>query len=607
MIWFDSSYDVIVIGAGHAGYEAAHASARMKAKTLLLTISLETIAQLSCNPAIGGLGKSHLVKEIDAFGGLMPELIDQTGIQFRTLNLSKGPAVQALRAQADKDTYPKLCSTILQNTPNLDIVQAMVTEILTDDNSVIGVAADNKICYRSKAVIVTTGTFLNGVIHIGELTKNGGRNGEPAAYGLSESIAKLGHKIGRLKTGTPARLHAESIDYSKMMVQPGDENPPAFSFKYQTPPCLHNQKQIDCYVTHTTALTKQIILDNLERSPLFSGQIKGIGPRYCPSIEDKVKRFSEKEIHHVFIEPEGRNSQEIYPNGISTSLPFDVQLKMIHSIPGLENAEIIRPGYAIEYDYFNPMDLYATLHSKIVPGLFMAGQINGTSGYEEAGAQGLYAAINAIAWIRELDPLILNRNEAYIAVMIDDLVTLGAEEPYRMFTSRAEHRIQLRQDNADLRLCDYAYQYGLISDERYSAFMKKREMIQKELTWLNETKQTGDSLLKIIGRPDFDMQNYLELRQKYAAESIDEAVTKQAFIQAKYSGYLQKEEQTVNKLQKYELHRIPENFDYNKVIGIRNEAKSKFMEVKPMTIGQARRISGITPADIALLIGTLKK
>ena len=607
MIWFDNSYDVIVIGAGHAGYEAAHASARMKAKTLLLTISLETIAQLSCNPAIGGLGKSHLVKEIDAFGGLMPELIDQTGIQFRTLNLSKGPAVQALRAQADKDTYPKLCSTILQNTPNLDIVQAMVTEILTDDNSVIGVAADNKICYRSKAVIVTTGTFLNGVIHIGELTKNGGRNGEPAAYGLSESIAKLGHKIGRLKTGTPARLHAESIDYSKMMVQPGDENPPAFSFKYQTPPCLHNQKQIDCYVTHTTALTKQIILDNLERSPLFSGQIKGIGPRYCPSIEDKVKRFSEKEIHHVFIEPEGRNSQEIYPNGISTSLPFDVQLKMIHSIPGLEKAEIIRPGYAIEYDYFNPMDLYATLHSKIVPGLFMAGQINGTSGYEEAGAQGLYAAINAIAWIRELDPLILNRNEAYIAVMIDDLVTLGAEEPYRMFTSRAEHRIQLRQDNADLRLCDYAYQYGLISDERYSAFMKKREMIQKELTWLNETKQTGDSLLKIIGRPDFDMQNYLELRQKYAAESIDEAVTKQAFIQAKYSGYLQKEEQTVNKLQKYELHRIPENFDYNKVIGIRNEAKSKFMEVKPMTIGQARRISGITPADIALLIGTLKK
>lgn len=623
MYKYPKKYDIIVVGAGHAGAEAAYASAKMGDKTLLLSINLDTTAQMSCNPAIGGLGKTHLVREIDALGGIMAEAIDHTGIQFRMLNTRKGPAVQALRAQADRWLYQKYVQHKLEATENLDMKQAVAEAISTNDNRANGVITKDGIFFESEAVILTTGTFLKGLIHIGETMFTGGRYGEPSAENLSGSLLKLGLEVGRLKTGTPPRLNARTIDFSKLTEQPGAENLPAFSFKYSRPPVLDKYPQVSCHVTRTTSETKKIIEDNFDRAPLFTGQIKGTGPRYCPSIEDKVHRFSDKDSHQIFLEPEGRGSNEIYPNGVSTSLPYDVQIKMLHSIPGLENVEIMRPGYAIEYDYCNPQGLFPTLENKTVPNLFFAGQINGTSGYEEAGAQGIYAAINAVSKIREKEPLLLNRSDAYIAVMIDDLVTLGTEEPYRMFTSRAEYRLLLRQDNADLRLTDYGFKYGLISKERYETFLKKKDGISKELKLIKSISKCNKTLFKFLGKPDTTPEDYAELRGKAIDKLLsqnstnefeqclkltpDPNVIEQVLIECKYAGYIDRQKSQIKKLEKMERKKIPDNFDYTKVPGLRNEGKNKLTEIQPKTVGQASRIQGVTPADIALLIARLER
>jgi tRNA uridine 5-carboxymethylaminomethyl modification enzyme len=569
---YDKEYDVIVIGGGHAGCEAALAVSRMGLKCLMLTMNLDTIAQMSCNPAIGGLAKGHIVREIDALGGEMAKVTDKTGIQFRLLNTKKGPAVQAPRAQADKKLYQLTMKKRLEDQEGLDIKQEIAEEILVRGSKVYGVACQTGMCYKAKAVIITTGTFLNGLIHIGLTTFPAGRMGEFPAVKLSESLRSLGFDIKRLKTGTPARINKRSIDLSKVQAQYGDPVPTPFSFSTGR----IEQEQIPCYITYTNPGTHKYILDNLDRSPLYSGRIKGIGPRYCPSIEDKVVRFKEKERHQIFLEPEGINTDEIYLNGLSTSLPQDIQIAILRTIKGLENSEIMRFGYAIEYDFCPPTQVKPTLETKLIENLYFAGQINGTSGYEEAAAQGLMAGINAALKIRDNTPFVLERSEAYIGVLIDDLVTKGTNEPYRMFTSRAEYRLLLRHDNADTRLMEYGFKFGLISKARYDAMMTKKDLIRK-----------GVELAK-SRRPD-------------EAASFPEEVKKQVDLEIKYEGYIKRQVKEAERLRKLEKVKIPSSLEYKKIKGIRKEAQEKLDKIRPESIGQASRISGISPCDISML------
>jgi tRNA uridine 5-carboxymethylaminomethyl modification enzyme len=603
----DHDYDIVVIGAGHAGCEAALASARMGFSTCLFTINLDTIAQMSCNPAVGGLAKGHLVREIDALGGEMAKITDKAGIQFRMLNMSKGPAVWSLRAQADRVLYRLLMRKVVESQKNLDIKQALVEKIIVEDGKVKGVLTSLGIFYGTRAVIVTTGTFLKGLIHIGLYNFYAGRAGEFPSVGLSDSLRDLGFKMGRLKTGTPPRLDARTIDFSKTEPQYGDEPPPPFS--YTTEKIIN--PQLPCYITYTNAETHKIILANLDRSPLYSGRIKGIGARYCPSIEDKVVRFAGRERHQVFLEPEGLETKEYYANGIPTSLPYDVQVKLVQTIPGLEEAEIMRPGYAIEYDFVFPTQLNHSLETKAIEGLFLAGQINGTSGYEEAAAQGLMAGINAALKLQGREPLILGRHEAYTGVLIDDLITKGTNEPYRMFTSRAEYRLLLRHDNADLRLMDKGYEIGLLDKEVYQKFQEKKIFIDEELRRLRKTRfkiegtDKNESLDQLLKRPEI---TYKFIDESFpSGKPLTPEIKKQVEIQIKYDGYILRQMEMAEKLKKVEEKKIPEGFDYISVNGLSKEILSKLQEVKPANLGQASRIPGVTPAAISLLMVVIER
>jgi tRNA uridine 5-carboxymethylaminomethyl modification enzyme len=615
-----NKYDVIIIGAGHAGCEAALAAARMGCSALMLTMNLDSIALMSCNPAIGGLAKGHLVKEIDALGGEMAKTIDRTGIQFRTLNRSKGPAVHGTRAQADKQRYRLAMKEAVEKQPGLDVKQGTVEKILIEDNGVIGVETAIGVHYLSSAVIVTTGTFLKGLIHIGMVHYPSGRAGEFPSLGLSDCLRELGFEIGRLKTGTPARLNGRTIDFSRMKIQPGDDPAPFFSFTEKS----HPLPQMPCFLTYTNTKTHEIILNNLGRSPLYTGMIKGIGPRYCPSIEDKVKRFSERERHQVFLEPEGLDTEEYYANGVSTSLPYDVQVQMYRSIAGLEQVEIMRPAYAIEYDFAPPTQIRHTLETKKIDGLYFAGQINGTSGYEEAAAQGLMAGINAALKIRHRKPLILSRAEAYIGVLIDDLVTRGTNEPYRMFTSRAEYRLILREDNADLRLRDKGYELGLVSGEVHDQFLEKKESIERETmrlkkTWIKSTPQINAvlvqkgstelpgeaSLDQLLKRPELGYGDIEKINPP--DKPLDTAAADQVEIQVKYEGYIERQLQQVERFASLEQKALPADMDYDAVTGLGSEVKQKLKQVQPVSFGQASRISGITPAALSLLMVALEK
>ena len=620
---YPKTYDVIVVGGGHAGTEAALAAARMGAQTLLLSHNIETLGQMSCNPSIGGIGKGHLVRELDALGGAMALATDKSGIQFRRLNASKGAAVRATRAQADRILYKAAIREMLENQENLDLFQQAVEDVTLDGERISGVVTAMGVEFKARAVVLTAGTFLSGKIHIGLENYEGGRAGDPAAKSLGGRLRELNLPQGRLKTGTPPRIDGRTIDFSQLTEQPGDTPVPVMSVRGSAD--MH-PRQVSCWITHTNTQTHDIIRSGFDRSPMFTGKIEGVGPRYCPSIEDKINRFADKDSHQIFLEPEGLTTHEYYPNGISTSLPFDIQIALVRSMKGLGNAHILRPGYAIEYDYFDPRNLKASLETKTIQGLFFAGQINGTTGYEEAAAQGLLAGANAVQYIREQDPLLLRREQAYLGVLVDDLITKGVNEPYRMFTSRAEYRLQLREDNADMRLTEDGYKIGLVGEEQWRMFNEKREAIEREIqrlktTWYTPQKLAEEEQLRVFGqklsreanlhdllrRPNLDYAALMTLPDAQPETTLTDSVVEQVEIQVKYQGYIDRQNEEIDSRRDIETLKLPEDIDYAKVKGLSAEVQQKLNQHKPETVGQASRISGVTPAAVALLMVHLKR